>query len=178
MKSLTQYVKESYDKNTNTVALRDLVIKYGGPSELSVVVPTSFSDDDVWIYLEDTMLSRLPGGKDAESTSLFGTNDKNIVDTHFEIEEIVYDENTVTSGSQNMIEWDKSYNPKKNAEDMKTAKIKDISYIIEFSKFVMKGVTDDTFKDKLDEIINNTISEQYDYPMKLSVNTADITYKQ
>lgn len=176
MKRLREYVMESYDKNRNTVTLRDLAIKYTGPSELSVQVPVSFSDDDVWIYLEDTMLGKLPGGKDAEATSLFGSNDRNIVDAHFEIEEIEYGEDDASNAGQ-IIEWDKSYDPKKNAEDMKTAKIKDISYIIEFSKFEITGVTEETFKDKLGEIVNNTVSDNYDYPVELVVNTADITYK-
>lgn len=178
MKSLKQYVNESYDKSANTVTLRDLIIKYAGPSELSIVVPVSFSDDDVQIYLEDTVLNKMPGAKEAEATSLFGANDKNIVDTHFEADKIEYGGNSGISSGQNVIEWDKSYNPKKNTEDMKTAKIKDISYIIEFSKFEMTGVTNETFKDKLDEIVNNTVSDQYDYPIKISANTADITYKE
>lgn len=176
MKSLKEYVRESYDKNRNTVTLRDLVIKYNGPSELSAAVPVSFSDDDVWIYLEDTMLGKMPGGEEAEATSLFGSNGKNIVDAHFEIGGIEYDDSAAPGGVR--IEWDKSYDPKKNPEDTKTAKIKDISYIIEFSKFEMVGVTDETFKDKLAETVNNTVSDNYDYPMELSVNTADITYKQ
>lgn len=176
MKSLKEYVRESYDKNSNTVTLRDLTIKYSGPSELYVDVPVSFSDDDVWIYLEDTMLIKLPGGEDADSTSLFGSNAKNIADTHFEIDGIEYDESVSAGGTR--IEWDKSYDPKKNPEDTKTAKIKDISYIIEFSKFEILGVTPETFKDKLGEIANNTVSANYDYPVELSVNTADITYKQ
>lgn len=176
MKSLKEYVRESYDKNSNTVTLRDLRLKYAGPSELTVAVPVSFSDDDVWVYLEDTMLGKLPGGEEAESTSLFGSNDKNIADAHFEIDGIEYDDSDSSGAAQ--IEWNKSYEPKKNPEDMKTAKIKGISYIIEFSKFEMAGVTDETFKDKLDEIANNTVSDNYDYPIELSVNTADITYKQ
>ena len=175
MKRLREYVMESYDKNSNTVTLRDLVIRYTGPSELAVEVPVSFSDDDVWIYLEDTMLSKLPGGKDAEGTSLFGSNNKNIADAHFEIDEIEYAENGPAGGNQ--IEWDKSYDPKKNAEDMKTAKIKDISYIIEFSKFEIIGVTGETFRDKLDEIVNNTVEGDYGYPIELVVNTANITYR-
>lgn len=176
MKSLKEYVRESYDKNSNTLTLRDLMIKYSGPSELYATVPVSFSDDDVWIYLEDTMLGKMPGGGEAEATSLFGSNGKNIADAHFEIGGIEYDDSGAPGGVQ--IEWDKSYDPKKNPEDTKTAKIKDISYIIEFSKFEMVGVTDETFKDKLAETVNNTVSDNYDYPMELSVNTADITYKR
>lgn len=175
MKSLKDYITESFRQNDSTAEFKNLKVTYAGPVELKVQIPVSYGDDDLQIYLDDTMMDKMPGGKESESTKLFGDNVNNIIDAHFEITEIEYTEDN-SSTVPDVIPWDKSYAPKSNTEDMKTAVIKNILYIIEFSKFDLSGVTEQTYKETLEEIFENTVSDSYKYPISISFNKENMSY--
>lgn len=181
MKSLKEYIieksiKESFNSDTNTVDLYNLIVKYTGPIEIHVQVPVSYDTDDVQIYLDDILLNKLPGGNECDSTKLFGDNIDNINDTHFEIDNVSFEEESNTSFNDT-IQWDKSYNPKNNTENMKIAVIKNIIYIIEFTDFSIISVTKETYKDKLSQIFEDTVSDNYKYPIELNFNSSNMKYK-
>lgn len=180
MKTLKEYIiekniKESFNSDTNTVDIHDLIIKYTGPVEIYVQVPVSYDTDDIQIYLEDILLNKLPGGNECDSNKLFGDNINNINDTHFEIDDISFKEES--NNSSDVIQWDKSYNPKNNTEEMKIAIIKNIIYIIEFTDFSISSTTEETYKDKLTQIFEDTVSDNYKYPIELTFNSSNMTYK-
>lgn len=177
MKSLSTYINEhiSEDLNSdNIITLSNLQVTYKGPESLFVQVPTSYSESDVQIYLDDTLLKQMPGSTDQESTKLFGDNNiKNINDAHFEYDEM----SEVNSTSQTFdISWDSSYDTNIKDEDLHIVFIKNIKYILLFTQFEMQGVTSENYKEKLEDIFENTINDNYKYPFNITFNVDDLVY--
>lgn len=169
MKSLKEYVTEQ----SNEFTLRNLRVIYKGPSEFSIEVPVSYDESDIQIYIEDTLMRFMPGGNDDHKADrLFGKNVKNIVDSHIEFESVSYKTN-----SEADMPWDTSYDARLNDREKKTAILKNISFILEFSEFAMRGVTDETIDSKLYEIMSQYADNDIkDALLTLSLNAADITY--
>lgn len=172
MKSLVSYIKEELD--TSNIVLKNLQIIYKGPENLTIQVPVSYSESDIQIYIEDTLMNKMPGGSEYAKNELFGDNNiKNISDVHFE-----YDSMDSVSGSNSVydIGWDESYNPDLKDEELQVINIKNIKYILVFTQFELVSVTTDNYKDKLDEIIDNT-EDSDELPFKITVNTDDLIYQ-
>ena len=74
MKTLKDYIFETLDKSK---VLKDLTVKYDGPSELFIQVPEKMGESDIQIYLDDTLLPKLPA---EASQKAFGKNAKDITD--------------------------------------------------------------------------------------------------
>ena len=54
--------------------------------------------------------------------------------------------------------------------------IKNIKYIIVFTQFELVSVTTDTYEDKLNDVFENTVSDNYKYPFNITLNTDDLIY--
>lgn len=171
MKSLSSFILE--ELNSNSITLKNLQATYIGPKTITIQVPKSYVESDIQIYLNDIWLDKLPGGKECDASDLFGSNIKNITDAEIEWEKI----DTIENGSAE-IEWDSSYDTSKRDDEMQVVQITNISYIIEFSQFVLESVTEETYEDKLNDIFNNTISDEYEYPFEITINTSDIIYRK
>lgn len=173
MKSLKTYVTEQ----SNEITLRNLRAVYKGPVEFSMEVLKYYDESDIQIYIEDTLRTNgyLPGGADShKGERLFGSNEKNIIDAHPEFESVSY-----KTGSETDMPWDTSYShdPRNNDEEKKIAILKNISFILEFSEFTMRGVTDETLDSKLYEILSQYADNgDKDAPLTFSLNEGDITY--
>lgn len=174
MKSLVQYIKE--ELNTNTVTLRNLQITYKGPENLFIQVPVSYSESDIQVYIEDTIMKKMPGGADNQSTDIFGSdNIKNISDAHFEYESI---NNISGSSSSYDIAWDNTYNPDLKDEELHIVCIKNIKYILIFDQFELLSVTAENYQNKLNEILNNSINNTDNLPFNITINTDDVIYQK
>lgn len=159
----------------NSIVLQNLQATYKGPESLFIQVPKTYSESDVQIYLDDVLLKQMPGSQDQESTKLFGDNNvKNINDAHFE-----YDEMSEVSSSTQVfdIAWDKNYDTNIKDDELQVVYIKNIRYIIVFTQFELISVTTDTYEDKLNDIFENTLSDNYKYPFNITLNTDDLIYE-
>ena len=158
----------------NVIVLQNLQATYKGPESLFIQIPKTYSESDVQIYLDDVFLKQLPGGQDQEATKLFGDNNiKNINDSHFEYDEML-EVNTTTSTFD--IAWDTNYDTNVKDEELQVVCIKNIKYIIVFTQFELVSVTTDTYEDKLNDIFENTLSDNYKYPFNITLNTDDLIY--
>lgn len=180
MKSFSEYIKESLKESidSNKVVLKNMQVKYSGPDNIAIQVPVSYSESDIQIYLEDIWLNQLPGGKEAECNEMFGSNIKNISDAYLEW----YSIDTIEDSNTYDIEWDNSYGSSNsnNSDDteLHIVNIKNISYILEFTQFVLTGVTDETYADKLNDLFEQTVADNYKYPFELSINTANLIFRK
>lgn len=172
-KTLIDYIKEDLDGD-NVVVLKNLQATYKGPESLFVQVPKTYSESDVQIYLDDVLLKQMPGGQDQESTKLFGDNNvKNINDAHFEYDEM----SEVNSSAPTFdVAWNTDYDTNIKDEELQVVYIKNIKYIIIFTQFELVSVTTDTYEDKLNDIFENTVSDNYKYPFNITLNTDDLIY--
>ena len=60
MKSLIQFIKESY----NVYLLKEITVKYTiNPEEYIVQGPTSYSEDDITIYMGDKLFNNIPASE-------------------------------------------------------------------------------------------------------------------
>lgn len=172
-KTLIDYIKEDLDGD-NVIVLQNLQATYKGPESLFVQVPKTYSESDVQIYLDDVLLKQMPGGQDQESTKLFGDNNiKNINDAHFEYDEMLEVNSTAPTFD---IAWGTNYDNNVKDEEMHVVCIKNIKYIIVFTQFELVSVTTDTYEDKLNDIFENTVSDNYKYPFNITLNTDDLIY--
>lgn len=177
MRTLRNYILEgllSEELNENTVTLQNLQIPYNGPSNLYVQCPKTYNESDLQIYLEDTLLSKFPCGSDCECNDLFGDNIRNVNDVNFSWDKCDLVENSSTYD----IEWVKDYDKSVEEEDLGTIYISNIKYNLTFSQFILSGVTDETYEDKLNDIVDSSTSDNYEYPFKISVNTSDLLYRK
>ena len=74
------------------------------------------------------------------------------------------------------IAWDTNYDNNVKDEELQVVCIKNIKYIIVFTQFELVSVTTDTYEDKLNDIFENTISDNYKYPFSITLNTDDLIY--
>lgn len=136
MKSLKQYISEVAADGGETT-LNKVTVTFKFPEDTVIEAPVMYGIEDISIYLEDTLLPKLPGGEESDASKLFGDNIKNITDMYLN-----YDSFDNADGGAADIKWNRSYNPSKNSAEMKTVRMTGLSYIIEFSKFVISGITD------------------------------------
>lgn len=173
MKELKKYITEKlYTNNSDAKVLNDLTVKYNGPSDLYLQVPEKMSESDIQIYLDDTLLSKLPA--EAKERD-FGKNAKNIVDTYFEYERMEVS-NAVTQKAD--ILWDEHYDQSMNGVSMQIVKITNIQYVIVFTTFELVDVDDDEVNDTLYKLFNGLIEKNDNIPFELVLNKDNITYTE
>ena len=186
MKSLNKYLSELIiqEAGTDSVNVTDLEIKYMAPTDIYVEVPKSYSESDLQIYLDDKFLNSLPGGKDTNPDKQFGkANADNISDAHFEYARIM-PVSSVDDGIRNdegvYFPWDTSYDKTLGTDvELRTMNIKNLIYILLFNKFELKFVTEETFSDKLNEIIAASINELKNgnkLPFDITYNPSDVSF--
>lgn len=165
MKNLQQYICEALD----ITVLQNLTIKYDGPDELFIQVPEKMGESDIQIYLDDTILNKLPA---ETSQDLFGKNAKQITDAYFEYEKMEAANGTSQKAD---ILWDDHYNPSMNGVNMQVIKITGIKYVIVFDKFELDNVDD--VKETIYNLFNGLIDNSNDIPFDLSLNEDNIEWK-
>ena len=172
MKSIYQYITEGSDRIEET-EIRDLVIKMHAKDDLYIQVPEAMSESDIQIYLDDTLLKKLPPESSEES---LGKNYSEISDCYFEYESI---EPSMGYGQKADIAWDDKYDPSYNSTTLQVMHIKKLTYIVSFERFKMENVEDGNTKDVILKLFNGMLDEQKDeLPMTLTLTDKDISFNK
>ena len=172
MKNLTQYIFEALtEKVYNSVK-----IQYDGPTDLFIQIPENYTESDIAIYLDDTLLPKLPGS-DTNKTKFFGINAQYISDRYFQ-----YDSITLSTSENPIIniEFDSHYNQNINTDTkLVVYQIKNLKYILQFDKFILKNINDKNINDIINSLFKATESNiNNKYPIELSLNNANITIEE
>ena len=180
MKSLIQYILEEY----NSYRCTDVHIEYdilninnkrNKTNELSFEVPSSYSEDDFQIYLQDLYLEKLPGNNKATQEKL-GKNYDNIIDTNFEYREYTKSEEKPDT----YIEWQESYDNhiNKDEDEFGYVTIIDLKYNMEFSEFDIDSESEFTIEDDIIQIFSTmNIQDDKELPFDLTLNEKNISYE-
>ena len=173
MKDLIQFIKEAVEAyRLNEVEVTYIV----QPEEIILQAPETFQESDVQQYMDDMWLNQLPSSQDY-SEQFFGKNFENINDVHFEYDTFEH----IDLEPKEYIEWDPKYDVKKSGDDVKLDyfKIKNLKYIIDFDRFDMVGVTDDTVKEELIKIFKATESnKENEYPIEITFDEDSLEYRK
>ena len=169
MKDLTDFIFEAM----GIKILKDLTVKYDGPSELFVQVPEKMGESDIQIYLDDTLLPKLPAEANQDA---FGKNAKQITDAYFEYEKMEAANGTAQKAD---IEWDDHYDQSLNGTNMQVMRISEIKYVIVFDKFELENIDNDK---ETEEILYNLFNgligdDNKELPFTLSLNKDNINWK-
>ena len=173
MKDIIQFIKEAVEAyRLNEVEVTYIV----QPEEIILQAPETFQESDVQQYMDDMWLNQLPSSQDY-SEQFFGKNFENINDAHFEYDTFEH----IDVEPKEYIEWDPKYDVKKTKDDVKLDyfKIKNLKYIIDFDRFDMVGVTDDTVKEELIKIFKATESnKENEYPIEITFDEDSLEYRK
>ena len=147
------------------------------PEEIILQAPETFQESDIQQYIDDLWLNRLPSGQDY-SEQFFGNNCDNISDVHFEYDTFEH----INIEPKEYVEWDSKYDVKKTDENIKLDyfKIKNLKYIIDFDRFDMIDVTDDTVEEKLKDIFRASESNDAnkDYPIEIKFDEDSLEFRK
>lgn len=179
MKTLEQFIKESLIKEENDYtkeySIKNVVVRYDCPANFFVQVPSSYSESDIQIYLDDILLNKLPGSMEL-AKNFFGKNSENIIDAYFE-----YDYITPAMGKDQKADlvWDEKYDSNvKDTSELTIYQISNLKYTIEFEKFLFSNTTDNTnIREILENLLQTTVSNYINkYPIEISLNNSNITF--
>lgn len=152
MKSLKQFIKESFDENE----VQDLVVTYSicDGKYIKLYAPRTYSEDDIVSYLSDLILEKSPIGK-KYINKFFGTNADKIIDVHLEYYNFVRD----CEGGDVFTEWDGSYDNKKyDNDEMIYYRLDDVKMVVQFESFLLKVENSTDVDQILHKIFDNTES--------------------
>ena len=173
MKVFSQLIQESVENfRLNSVEATYSV----QPEEIILQAPETFQESDVQQYMDDMWLNSLPSSQDY-SEQFFGKNNDNISDAHFEYDTFEH----IDVEPKEYIEWDSKYDVKKTKDDVKLEyfKITNLKYIIDFDRFDMTDVTDDTVEDHLIELFKTTESnKENEYPIEIIFDEDSLEYRK
>lgn len=173
MKSITKYIRESVE----TYRLNEIEATYNvQPEEIILQAPETFQESDIQQYMDDMWLNSLPSSQDY-SEKFFGKNNDSISDAHFEYDTFEH----IDVEPKEYIEWDAKFDVKKTKDDVKLDyfKIKNLKYIIEFDRFDMVDVTDDTVEEKLIDVFKAAdSSKENEYPIEIQFDEKSLKYRK
>lgn len=172
MKQLKDFICESFD----SFYIHDVFVTYDCPKDLYLEVPDGYTEDNVLMYLNDTLLNSLPGGDD-KAEKFFGKNEKNIIDMYFEYDKCIEIENKKPD-----IEFDSHYNNDSNTEEndnLIVYHIENLKYILKFDKFNVLEDERENVEESLFDIFNRTVSNEInEYPIELTLDSKNIEYRK
>lgn len=178
MKSLKEYITESLLKeDSEGFTVHNLIVKYDCPADLYIQVPANYTESDIQIYMDDTLLTALPASQGL-AEKFFGKNNKNIIDVYFE-----YDAIDIALGKEQKVDvlWDERYdNSVTDKNELSTYQIKNLKYIVEFEKFEFDNkINEDNVQETIETLFNTTVSNNVNkYPIEISLNNANIEYDE
>lgn len=176
MKTLKQFIKESLIQEDNEQFVIDnLVVRYDCPASFFIQIPTSYSESDMQIYLDDELLDKLPGSTQL-AKKFFGKNSENIIDAYFE-----YDSIAQAMGKDQKADmvWDEKYDSNiKDSSELTIYQISNLKYTLEFDKFSFDNIINDAnVRETLENLMQTTVSNYVNkYPIELSLNNSNITF--
>lgn len=175
MKTIVQYIKEA---SVTQYRLNSVIAPYDvEPQEIVLQAPETFQESDVQQYINDRWLNALPSSQDY-AEKFFGKNNDNIIDARFEYDTFEH----IDLEPKEYIEWDSKYDVKKSNDDIKLDyfRIKNLRYIIEFDRFDMIDVDDDTVEEKLIDIFRAAESnnENDQYPIEIIFDADNLKFRK
>ena len=179
MKDIRNYILEhNISEAVETYRLNEVEATYlVQPEEIILQAPETFQESDIQQYMDDLWLNKLPSGQDY-SEQFFGNNYDSISDVHFEYDTFEH----IDVEPKEYIEWDSKYDVKKTDKDVKLDyfKIKNLKYIIDFDRFDMIDVTDDTVEEKLKDIFRTAESNDAnkDYPIEIKFDEDSLEFRK
>lgn len=169
MKNLVQYIKESLDK----VNITDLKVIFDCPSKYYLEVPQKYSESDIQIYLDDTLLNDLPS-EQKQAQKLFLNNAQNISDAHFEYDSI---DEALGNNQKADLEWNETYDNSVNNEERHIMQINNLKYVLEFEKFDLEDIEEDKIKETIETVFNSCVSNnEHKWSINISLNVSNITF--
>lgn len=175
MKTIVQYIKEA---SVTQYRLNSVTAQYKvEPQEIVLQAPETFQESDVQQYMNDRWLNELPSSQDY-AEKFFGKNNDNIIDARFEYDTFEH----IDLEPKEYIEWDSKYDVKKSNDDIKLDyfRIKNLRYIIEFDRFDMIDVDDDSVEEKLIDIFRAAESnnENDQYPIEIVFDADNLKFRK
>lgn len=171
MKTLIDTISEALK---DTTVLNNLEVKWNGPDELFIQVPESYGESDIQIYMDDTLLAKMPIDDAAKA---LGKNFKELNDEYFAYESM---EATQGTSQKADILWDDHYDQSMNGTNMNVMRIKGIKYCVSFNKFTIEEEMGDEEKirDFLYELFNGmSVDTEKDLPFEITLNKDNIIWK-
>lgn len=174
MKSIIQYINESVEN----YRLNSVEVTYNvQPEEIILQAPETFQESDIQQYIDDMWLNQLPSSQDY-SEKFFGKNNDNISDVYFEYDSFEH----LSVEPKEFVEWDSKYDVKKIKDDnikLEYFKIKDLKYHINFDRFDMVDVDDDTIEEKLKDVFRaSESSKENEYPIEIQFDEDSLEYRK
>lgn len=173
--TLKQYINEAGETDDTIKEVTNLTATWVSKDKTYIEAPEKYSESDLQIYLDDTMLEELPGGANAEK--FFGKNSDNIVDAY-----MAYDSMDEAMGEDQEpdIKWDSRYDSKTTSDDkLHVVCINNLKYVVVFDKFELVDVNDEDVKSKLIDIMTVTNSNNTNqYPIELTFDSKNIEYTE
>jgi hypothetical protein len=162
-------INESEDVN-----VKNLTLQYNAKDKTYLEVPENYTESDIQIYVDDAILSFMPG-VDENASKFFGSNSSDIDDAYME-----YDSLSEAMGSDQKadIEWDPRYEQKDNKDEkLHIICIDNLRFIVKFSKFVLTNVSKGDVKYELTKIANTASSNSTNkYPIEITFDTNNIDF--
>ena len=171
MKDICTFIREALDDSQK---LNGLEVKWDGPDDLFIQVPESYGESEIQIYLDDTLLGKMPLEADAKA---LGKNEDELTDVYFEYEKIEAAQGTSQKAD---IEWDDHYDQSVNGTNMKVMHIYGLKYCGMFEKFTLENASEDEseIRDILFSLFDGMGQDvKDDIPFELSLNKDNITWK-
>lgn len=167
MKTLTRYIAEKYEN----YRLTEVAVKFGVKGDIFIVeVPESYTEDSIQTYLDDTIISRTFVGPDY-SQEILGTNADNVVDAYFEYSGM---EDTALGAD---LRFDSKYAETNSSDKLKNVKFSDFKFVVRFDRFDILNGSADTVEEALIDVFKMCVSDEYQWPIKLTFDPKDIEYK-
>lgn len=173
MKSLNKFINEAY----NNYRLDEVKVVYdiitNSKKELWLTAPSKFSESDIQLYIDDTLINQLPCGAKL-SKEFFGKNCDNISDAYFQYESFEHIQENYSGHID--IPWDDHY---AKAENLDYFKIKNMQFVIVFDRFDVLDGNDDNIKETLDNIFKRTESSNINnYPIDIIYNPELLNFRK
>jgi len=173
MKTLTQFIKESVEQ----YRLNDVEVTYDiNPEEIILQAPETFQETDIQQYMDDMWLNFLPSSPDY-SEKMFGKNNNNITDAHFEYDTFEH----IDVEPKEYVKWDPKFDAKKTKDDVKLDyfRIKNMKYIINFDRFDMVDVDDETAVENMIKVFKASESNNLNkWPIEILFNEENLKYRK
>jgi hypothetical protein len=180
MKDIKNYILEhKINEAVDAYRLNEVEVTYlVQPEELILQAPETYQESDVQQYMDDMWLNELPSGQDY-SEKFFGVNNDSISDVHFEYDTFEH----IDVEPKEYIEWNSKFDLKKTNDDevkLDYFKIKNLKYIIDFDRFDLVDVDDDTVEEKLIDIFTAAESNDAnkDYPIEIKFDKDSLEYRK
>lgn len=163
MKSLIEFINESEIKK-----IRNLKVSYKALKPVVICVPSSYSESDMQIYLDDKCLDLMPGSSDS-SKKVLGENIKEINDAYFLYDKLEESDKTTEDVD---LEWDPKYDSTYDGSTYIYFTLKNLKYIIEFSEFDINDIdnTEESLKKIFESFNSSTINK---YPFVIELDNID-----